>query len=188
MGNMVVMEFIGNNSWPYPQLREATFRSFKRITSAYVQTILNIRIMYQFARLVHADLSEYNIIYHTKLHRVFFIDVGQAVEKQHPQAEEFLRRDIETITNFFSSKIRSRPLLPAEEVYQFVVGDEDYNFKRRERDGFPIDSELTGGEFELTEALSNLLVTFVQYNRRDKYAINFLLKDVGFAQKLFNIM
>jgi len=46
--------------------------------------------------LVHADLSEYNILYYK--HRCFFIDVSQSVEHDHPNALNFLRKDCSAIT------------------------------------------------------------------------------------------
>ena len=53
--------------------------------------------MYQKCGLVHADLSEYNMLWHKD--KVYFIDVGQSVEKMHPKAEEFLLRDCENVCN-----------------------------------------------------------------------------------------
>jgi RIO kinase 1 len=82
-----------------------------------------MRRMFHTCRLVHADLSEYNILYfftsppfvafflllfsHNFLFVRYFkgtcyiIDVGQAVEHDHPHALEFLRMDCYNITNFF---------------------------------------------------------------------------------------
>ena len=47
--------------------------------------------MYQACHLVHADLSEYNILWHDN--HCWFIDLGQAVEPTHAHALEFLYRD-----------------------------------------------------------------------------------------------
>jgi hypothetical protein len=45
--------------------------------------------MYNEACLVHGDLSEYNILYYES--EVFFIDVSQSVEHDHPASFDFLR-------------------------------------------------------------------------------------------------
>ena len=57
--------------------------------------------MYQKAKLVHADLNEYNIMYWKG--EPVIIDVSQAVPIHHPYADEFLRHDIQQIRRFFSS-------------------------------------------------------------------------------------
>ena len=51
----------------------------------------NMKKMYGVAGLVHADLSEYNMLWFNE--QLYFIDVSQAVEKQHPLAMVFLLRD-----------------------------------------------------------------------------------------------
>jgi len=56
--------------------------------------------MFKNCKLVHADLSEYNILYHD--HNIFIIDVAQAVEDDHPNAIYFLKRDCNNINNFFA--------------------------------------------------------------------------------------
>lgn len=53
--------------------------------------------MYHNALLVHADLSEYNILWSEG--QCWFIDVGQAVEPRHPGARAFLLRDCNNVTN-----------------------------------------------------------------------------------------
>jgi len=51
---------------------------------------------------VHADLSEYNLLYFKGL--VYVIDVGQSVEYDHPMSLDFLRRDLGVVNDFFSKK------------------------------------------------------------------------------------
>ena len=55
------------------------------------------KTMYEKCHLVHADLSEYNILYHAGC--CWFIDVSQSVEPHHPEALTFLYRDCVNVTN-----------------------------------------------------------------------------------------
>ena len=52
--------------------------------------------------LVHADLSEYNIFKHGS-ERVIF-DMGSAVLSSHPEATDFLRRDLVNVVRFFKKR------------------------------------------------------------------------------------
>ena len=65
----------------------------------YRQLILNVRTMYHSCHLVHADLSEYNILYHNQ--QLWIIDVSQSVEHDHPAAFDFLRSDLKNMEEFF---------------------------------------------------------------------------------------
>ena len=49
--------------------------------------------------LVHADFSEYNLLYFKNT--VWVIDVSQSVEKDHPFSFEFLKRDIFNINSYY---------------------------------------------------------------------------------------
>jgi RIO kinase 1 len=55
--------------------------------------------MFHACKLVHADLSEYNILYHED--RLYIIDVSQSVEHDHPNAFNFLRTDLKNVEDFF---------------------------------------------------------------------------------------
>jgi len=61
--------------------------------------VLSMRRMFHRCKLVHADLSEYNILYHDA--HLYVIDVSQSVEHDHPHAFDFLRNDIKNIEEFF---------------------------------------------------------------------------------------
>lgn len=61
-----------------------------------------MRRLYQTCHLVHADLSEYNILYHDN--HLYIIDVSQSVEHEHPSAFDFLRLDIKNVEDFFRKK------------------------------------------------------------------------------------
>src|SRR2546426_272520 len=63
-----------------------------RIANATFRTIRK-------AKLVHADMSEYNLLWWGG--RVVVIDVGQAVPLDHPRAAEWFKRDVGNIARFF---------------------------------------------------------------------------------------
>ena len=68
----------------------------------YLDEILRqIRLIYSKG-IIHNDLSEYNIFVSDT--GVQIIDWPQYITKDHPQAEELLRRDIENVLNHFSKK------------------------------------------------------------------------------------
>jgi RIO kinase 1 len=79
----------GDNNWAAPRLKDAQL-SQKRFRECYLQLIKIMRVMYQKAKLVHADLSEYNILYYKK--QLWIIDVSQSVEHEHPHALDFLKK------------------------------------------------------------------------------------------------
>jgi RIO kinase 1 len=58
-----------------------------------------ITVMYRKAGLVHADLSAFNVLLHRKT--PYLIDLGQGVVLEHPQALEFLKRDIYNMVQYF---------------------------------------------------------------------------------------
>eukprot|EP00753_Platysulcus_tardus_P002841 PLAT11951.1.p1 GENE.PLAT11951.1~~PLAT11951.1.p1 ORF type:complete len:718 (+),score=429.58 PLAT11951.1:119-2272(+) len=118
-GHIIAMSFIGKEHVAAPQLREVSM-SLRRWAAAYRQAALIMKRMYATCNLVHADLSEYNLLYHKRV--VYVIDVGQAVEHGHPSAEVFLTKDATNMTRFFSS--RGVNVLPVEQLLAYVVDAE----------------------------------------------------------------
>src|SRR5262249_33499669 len=88
----------------------------KRLAQCYRMLVLDMRKMYHACRLVHADLSEYNILYHRKT--LFIIDVSQSVEHDHPHAMDFLRMDCANVTRYFAGK--GTRCLRMQELFEFV--------------------------------------------------------------------
>jgi RIO kinase 1 len=95
-GNVLLMEFLGRNGVPCPLLRETPLnhpgRTYDDIAEA-------VKRLYQKARLVHGDLSEYNIMM-LGLRPVLF-DFAQAVTVEHPMAQTFLDRDLMQLNQYF---------------------------------------------------------------------------------------
>eukprot|EP01089_Gocevia_fonbrunei_P012715 TRINITY_DN3083_c0_g1_i1.p1 TRINITY_DN3083_c0_g1~~TRINITY_DN3083_c0_g1_i1.p1 ORF type:complete len:509 (-),score=136.27 TRINITY_DN3083_c0_g1_i1:47-1573(-) len=96
--NIVVMTFLGKDGVPAPRLKDAKIKGEKK-EDLYVQCALMLRKLYQECWLVHADFSEYNILYHRG--KLWFIDVSQSVERDHVNADMFLKRDCGAITKFW---------------------------------------------------------------------------------------
>ncbi|KAI9484461.1 RIO1 family-domain-containing protein [Zychaea mexicana] len=115
--HVLVMEFLGDkNGWAYPRLKDAQIDA-SRYPALYYQLIKNVRTMYQVCKLVHADLSEYNILYHSRT--LYIIDVSQSVEHDHPHASEFLRKDLANVSDYFGKKgVRVMSLM---DLFAFVV-------------------------------------------------------------------
>ena len=136
-GNMLCMRFMGAEGWPAPQLREANFRKgSKKWEALYRQVLDAIRSLYIGAKLVHGDLSEYNIMV-VPGHMVenmdesienplsdvqaVLIDFGQSVGCRHPSADELLIRDIDRVASFFSRN--GVDTMSQTDTFNFVTED-----------------------------------------------------------------
>lgn len=104
--HVLVMGFLGDTRGvPSPRLKDVELQGSDveaRWLNLYMQLVGYMRIMYQTCRLVHADLSEYNVLYHND--QLWIIDVSQSVEHDHPRSLEFLRMDIKNVSDFFRRK------------------------------------------------------------------------------------
>jgi RIO kinase 2 len=83
------------------------------------EILRNVRKAYLKAHIIHADLSEYNIILKPD-GVLLIIDWPQAVKTDHANAEEMLERDIKNVLIFFSRKFNVK--LSAEEACNYVTG------------------------------------------------------------------
>ncbi len=61
-GHVLLMEFIGVDGWPSPQLKEVNLDQTEA-QRLYRELIFIMRRLFRKCRLVHADLSEYNMMY-----------------------------------------------------------------------------------------------------------------------------
>jgi RIO kinase 1 len=96
--NVVVMEFLGEDGVPSELLKDAEIENLEEI---FLKILADMKKMHEI-RLVHVDLSEYNVIYHKGL--PYIIDMGQAVLAHHPQAEHFLLNDLSNIVKYFHNR------------------------------------------------------------------------------------
>lgn len=95
--NIVVMEFIGTGDAAAPRLKEVKLLP-GQAEQFYKETV-DFIAGYYLAGIVHADLSEYNILVHEG--RTWVIDFAQAVILSHPKAREFFLRDVENLSAYF---------------------------------------------------------------------------------------
>ncbi len=103
-GNVLVMEFLGEEGRRAPLLAEAVEQlSAGELEEMFNDIIGQVKLIVCQAELVHADLSEYNIMIWEG--KPWIIDVAQAVHLEHPHAWEFLERDVRNIYSFFSEHI-----------------------------------------------------------------------------------
>jgi RIO kinase 1 len=95
--NILIMEYIGFESIPAPVLKD--IKAPKDPVKLFNEVLNFMKNLYQKAKLVHGDLSEFNILYHNQ--KPVIIDISQGVSVQHPKAEVYLVRDIRNIFNYF---------------------------------------------------------------------------------------
>jgi RIO kinase 1 len=76
--------------------------SLEEKCETYVEIIKLIRTLWQKCRMVHGDLSPYNLLYYKD--KIVIIDVSQSVEDDHPFSLDFLKRDIRNINHAYKSQ------------------------------------------------------------------------------------
>ncbi len=91
--NIIVMEYVGNEERPAPLL----VNTMENVKKELIYSIMDEMKKMVQAKLVHGDLSEFNILIWND--EPWIIDVGQAVPDTHPMAQSLLRRDVKNISN-----------------------------------------------------------------------------------------
>ncbi|KAF4362653.1 hypothetical protein CsatB_018427 [Cannabis sativa] len=114
--HVLVMEFIGKSGWAAPRLKDANL-SQDKLRESYMEIIIAMRTLYQKCKLVHGDLSEYNILYYEG--HLYIIDVSQSVDLDHPHALDFLREDCVHVSDFF--KKHGVAVMTIRELFDFIV-------------------------------------------------------------------
>jgi RIO kinase 1 len=113
--NVLVMEFIGKDGNSAPSLKEQLPEDPEKI---YKQLVTSIKRLYQKAKLVHGDLSEYNILMWKG--KPVIIDMSQSVSIEHPMADFMLTRDLTNLNRFFNRL--GVNVTSVEELHKQVVG------------------------------------------------------------------
>ena len=97
--NILVMELVGNNKLA-PKLKDLLPKS----PSKFYKKVAECMKKLHKNRLVHADLSEFNILNYNE--NPVFIDFSQCTPLDAPNANELLERDIKNIARFFKRFIK----------------------------------------------------------------------------------
>jgi RIO kinase 1 len=94
--NVLVMEFIGQDGLAAPRLVNA---AIEHPEALYDDLVDQLRRMVIQARLVHGDLSPYNVLLLEE--RPVLIDVAQSISIDHPEARTLLERDATNFARYF---------------------------------------------------------------------------------------
>ncbi len=113
--NVLVMEFIGKEGVSAPSLKEQLPSNPEKV---YHVIITYLKRLYQKAKIVHGDLSEYNIMIWKG--RPVIFDMSQSVFISHPMANFMLQRDITNVNKFF--RRLGVNVYSDEETYSLIVG------------------------------------------------------------------
>lgn len=95
----------------------AETKKLKKPLRVLNEILRNVRLAYAKAGIIHADLSEYNIIVKPDEH-ILIIDWPQYVTKDHPNAAELLKRDVNNVLTYFRRKFGIQK--ETEKVIRFV--------------------------------------------------------------------
>lgn len=116
--NVLVMEFIGKDGTPARRLSDTG--TLDDPVGALESILDGMRLLFNEARLIHADLSPFNLLVLDG--GIHFIDFAQGVLVDHPNAKKYLVRDIGNILGYFT------PVLPDwlndRRVLESLVHDE----------------------------------------------------------------
>ncbi|EPB79829.1 RIO1 family protein [Ancylostoma ceylanicum] len=99
--HLLVMSLIGENGVAAPRLKNIDwdFSTIEERKDIYMQVQDIMCRMYKECKLVHGDLSEFNLL--LSAGKVYVIDVSQAMDLSHPRNLHYLIRDIENVLAFF---------------------------------------------------------------------------------------
>jgi len=114
--NVLLMEFIGEDGISAPLMKEAKLKDPKQV---FQKLLTYVKRLYKEAKLVHGDLSEYNVMM-WKGEPVIF-DLSQSVLLEHPNANQFLLRDLENLHRYFKKLGIDVPSV--EDMFRRVTGE-----------------------------------------------------------------
>lgn len=112
--NVLIMEFLGEKGLPYPTLKDVGPLNPEKDFEDVLQTM---KKMYE-RELIHADLSEFNILRGKNL---YYIDFAQATLISNQNSKGYLLRDVKNVRRYFSRYLK---VPETQEVLKIVKGEE----------------------------------------------------------------
>ena len=94
LNNILVMESIGNDT-PASQLKDDTPKDIEGFSRKVLDAVKDLAKL----GLIHADLSEFNILNYNQ--NPYFIDFSQSTSVKDPNAVSYLKRDLKNMVRFF---------------------------------------------------------------------------------------
>ncbi|XP_013190339.2 serine/threonine-protein kinase RIO3 [Amyelois transitella] len=155
--NVLLMSFIGRDITPAPKLKDVILDA-KKWQRVYIEVIDAMYKLYNEGHLIHADLSEYNILWWEN--KCWFIDVSQSVQPDYPKGLDFLLRDCQNITNFFEKK-GVQNMKSVDKLFKWITGFDD------------VDVNLLDGVHTIYNSLSSRFEIAPDDNRNVSYPFEY---------------
>ena len=95
------------------------YRKIEKPERVLKEILRNIRKTYVKAHIIHADLSEYNIILKPDGH-IQIIDWPQYVNTEHANAQGLIERDLKNVLTFFNRRFKTK--IQMKEATDYVTG------------------------------------------------------------------
>ncbi|MFH1821665.1 MAG: serine protein kinase RIO [Methanobacteriota archaeon] len=93
--NVLAMEFVGEEGVPYPTMKDEKPQAPRRTFDKLIEAV---KTLYTDAKLIHSDLSEYNVMLTPD---TVLIDFSMGTDVRNPMADELLMRDITNLVRYF---------------------------------------------------------------------------------------
>ncbi|NHJ85110.1 MAG: hypothetical protein FK734_06585 [Asgard group archaeon] len=165
INNTIIMSFIGKNWNPAPQLRNIKLQEPEKILDDIIE---ELKLMYTKAKLIHGDLSEYNILIHDN--KPVIIDFPQAIDMSlyHMRFTDTLKsslkvlqKDVNTIKKYFEKEYHIS--FDFNEVYSYIVGK---------------DANLENVNYSIDDIEKMIgLKTSEDENSKNEYVKNYLVRN-----------
>lgn len=94
------------------------FSELQNVLGVFNQILENMKRIYHEIKMIHGDLSPYNIILQPN-QQIIIIDWPQNISITHPNAKKILKRDVKNVLDFFNRKYRINIRL--EDVMEYIT-------------------------------------------------------------------